>query len=516
MTRPDAIIVGGGHNGLVCAAYLARSGINVVVLEANESVGGMAAPRTVSDDYHFPGLPLAVAPISKAIRKDLQLERFGYQPGSPVSTISLGADGQHVEIDRDRVSGETLAQADAETWPEFRREYLAFANSLRPLLANRPPRLKDMPFGDKLSLAKLGWKIRFGLGRDSMYEFLRVAAINIHDVLNDTFVDERLKAAVALDAIMGNAMGPRTPGTVLTWLRRLHDELEGSPTLHSGEQLVNALTQSAEDAGARVRCNAKVARILVHDDKAFGVELEDGEIIKSKVVVSNVDARRTFLSLVGAPQLDTMFTNRVGQIRGKGVVAKLHIALSGLPEFDGLDAARLGSRLLVAPSMRYIERAFNHAKYGECSDEPVLEISTPSTRNPSLAPDGHHVMAVNVAYMPYDLEGGWEDQKTTAAYRIISLLGRYAPNLKSLIVDHEFLTPADIEREFGAVEGHWHHGELSIHQSFMMRPLHGAAQHDTPIGKLFLCGASCHPGGGLTGLPGRNAARRILELGGAK
>jgi phytoene dehydrogenase-like protein len=461
-------------------------------------------------------LPHAVTPLNQAIRNDLQLDRFGYEVGPAVDTIALDAGGAHLTIGPNRVSGAGLPDADAEAWPGFRERHLAFAKALRPLLENRPPRLKNMPFADKTTLAKLGWNIRFGLGRDAMYEFLRVAAINIYDVLNDTFDDERLKAAVALDAVMGSAMGPRTPGTVLTWLQRLHGELGGPPTIHCADVLVNALARSAEAAGATIRCDARVTRILVEDDRAVGVELDGGETIESSVVVSNADPRATLATLIGAQQLDTMFANRVAQIRGSGVVAKLHLALSGLPKFEGLDASQAASRLLVAPSLRYIERAFNHSKYGEYSDEPVLEISIPSVHNASLAPEGHHVMSVNVAFMPYDLEGGWAEHETAAAEKVISLLARYAPGLESLIVGREFLTPVDIEAQFGAVRGHWHHGELSIHQSFMMRPLHGAAQYDTPVGNLFLCGAGCHPGGGLTGLPGRNAARRVLELGGAK
>jgi phytoene dehydrogenase-like protein len=211
-----------------------------------------------------------------------------------------------------------------------------------------------------------------------------------------------------------------------------------------------------------------------------------------------------------------MFAHRVTQIRGNGVVAKLHLALSGEPEFTGLADHLTGERLLVAPSMKYVEHAFNHCKYDEWSEDPVLEITIPSLHNSALAPEGHHVMSVNVAFVPYRLEGGWEEQKATFASKLISQLCQYCPNLKSLVVDHELLTPLDIEDQFHAVQGHWHHGELSIHQSFMMRPLHGAAQYDTPIERLYLCGAGCHPGGGLTGLPGRNAAKRVLELGGAK
>jgi len=239
-------------------------------------------------------------------------------------------------------------------------------------------------------------------------------------------------------------------------------------------------------------------------------------MLKAGLVISNADPRSTFTRLVGAPTLDAMFANRVTQIRGAGVVAKMHVALSGKPEFSGLPESKMADRLLIAPSMNYVERAFNHSKYDECSEDPILEITIPSLHNDALAPEGHHVMSINVAFVPYRLEGGWEEQKATLAYKIISQLGQYSPNLKTLIVDHELLTPQDIEQQFHAVRGHWHHGELSIHQSFMMRPLHGAAQYDTPIEKLFLCGAGSHPGGGLTGLPGRNAAKRILKLRGAK
>ncbi len=516
--RTDAIIIGAGHNGLVCAAYLARAGLKVLCLESADTAGGMSAPRTLGDNYHFPGLAHVAYPVARAIRRDLKLEQFGYKAGRAIDTIALDANGEHLTIGTNSVSGEGLPEPDRKAYPKFREQYLAFAKALRPLFDNKPPRLKDMEFADKTTFMKLGWNIRFGLGRDTMYEFLRVAAINIYDVLNEEFEDDRLKGAIAADAVMGSAMGPRTPGTVLTWLQRLQGELNGPLSMQAGgqSQLVHALTQSAEDAGTTIRLNALVDKILVENGKAFGVKLSSGEMLKARIVISNADPRHTFTRLVGAPQLDTMFANRVTQIRGAGVVAKLHLALSGMPEFTGLPEAQIGDRLLIAPSMKYIERAFNHSKYDEYSEHPVLDIAIPSLHNRTLAPEHHHVMAINVAFVPYRLEGGWQEQKATFAYKVISQLGQYSPNLKSLIVDHELLTPLDIEEEFHAVQGHWHHGELSIHQSFMMRPLHGAAQYETPIEKLFLCGAGSHPGGGLTGLPGRNAAKRVLELGGAK
>jgi phytoene dehydrogenase-like protein len=490
--RTDAIIIGAGHNGLACAAYLARAGLKVICLESADSAGGMSAPRTLGDDYHFPGLAHATYPVSSAMRRDLKLDKFGYTPGEAIDTVSLDANGAHLIVETSGLLGDGLSESDERAYSKFREQYLAFAKALLPLFDSKPPRLKDMSFAEKTTLAKLGWNIRVGLGRDAMYEFLRVAAINIYDVLNESFDDERLKGAIAADAVMGSAMGPRTPGTVY------------------------ALTQSAEDAGATFRFNAHVKKVLIENGKAFGVELSDGEMLKAKIIVSNADPRSTFSSLVGAPKLDAMFASRAKQIRGSGVVAKLHLALSDKPEFTGLAESRLRDRLLIAPSMKYVEHAFNHSKYNEYSENPVLEITIPSLHNSALAPAGHHVMSVNVAFVPYDLEGGWEEQKTTLAYKIISQIGQYAPDIKSLVVDHELLTPRDIEEQYHAVRGHWHHGELSIHQSFMMRPLYGAAQYDTPIDGLFLCGAGTHPGGGLTGLPGRNAAKRVLDIGGAK
>lgn len=514
--RLDAIIIGAGHNGLVCASYLARAGLNVVCLEAGRSAGGMAAPRSIGDNYHFAGLAHTAHPISKAIRNDLKLDSFGYTTGSSINTVALDADGKHLTIANGQLSGDGITAADTQRYAEFSKQYADFAKAMRPLFENKAPRLKGMPFSDKTTLAKLGWNIRMGLGRDAMYEFLRVAAMNIYDVLEDEFSDDRLKGAIAADAVMGSAMGPRTPGTVLTWLQRIQGEINGPLSQQSAGKLVDALAQSAEDAGVSIRLNTPVDRILIENGKAFGVKLANGDMVKAKIVVSNVDPRTTFASLVGAPKLDAMFANRASQIRGSGVVAKLNLALNSKPDFSNLPESQLGDRLIVAPDMKYVEHAFNASKYRQYSEHPVLEITVPSLHDSTLAPEGHHVMSVNVAFVPYEIEGGWKEQQKNLAYKVISQIAQFAPDLTSLVVDHEFLTPLDIENEFGAVRGHWHHGELSIHQSFMMRPLYGAAQYDTPIGQLFLCGAGSHPGGGLTGHPGRNAARRVLELGGAK
>lgn len=515
--RFDAIVIGAGHNGLVCAGYLARAGLKVACIESRDTVGGMAAPRMLGPDYQLPGLAHAAYPMHPRIRRDLGLDRLGYRPGSPIDTVSLGTGGDHVVIGAAGITGSRLPAGDMERYPQFRRRFLDFARSLRPLFENRPPRLANMSFRDKCTLAALGWNVRMRLGRESMYEFLRVAAINVHDVLDEAFEDDRLKGALAADAVLGSAMGPRTPGSVLAWLQRLYGAQHGPLAVVSIGQtgLIEALRRSAEASGVSIRPATRVEQILTVDDRAVGVGLSDGGSIEAGVVVSNADPRTTLLDLVGAPRLDALFAHRVGQIRGSGTVAKLYLALAGLPEFAGLDRASIGNRLLVSPSTRYAEQAFNRSKYGEYSGAPVLEITIPSVHDESLAPQGHHVMSVNAAFMPYRLAGGWDRHRNEVADMLVQQLEAFAPGIRSLIVDREFLTPQDIEAQYSAVEGHWHHGEITMHQSFMMRPVYGASQYDTPIQGLFLCSAGCHPGGGLTGLPGRNAAKRILEYRGA-
>lgn len=313
-------------------------------------------------------------------------------------------------------------------------------------------------------------------------------------------------------------MGPRTPTTVLTYLSRLYGETHSAPHLPLGGMggVIDSLERAAAKAGVAIRTGAEVAHIIADEGRATGVRLTTGEELNSDIVVSNADAKNTFLNLVGVRDLDAMFVHRVSKTRTRGTVAKLHLALKDLPSFTGLSTDQMGQRLLVAPSMRYIEHAFNHAKYGECSEFPVLEVVVPTISDPSLAPPGHHVVSVCASYAPYDLRGGWDGKRGAFAGKIVETLERYAPGISAIIVHRELLTPVDIEAEYKILGGHWHHGEMSIDQSFMMRPVYGAAQYDTPIAGLFLCGAAAHPGGGVTGLPGRNAAMRILSIDGER
>lgn len=512
------IVLGGGHNGLVCATYLARAGLQVQVLEARDTVGGGASTHSFAEGYQVSGLAHILHSLNPGVCKDLELAGAGLQVGQPIDTIALDAQGRHLTLGADTISGEGLAQDQVAAYSAFKQEFRAYATALEPLITNKPPRLKDMDFKDKITLAKLGWKLRFGLGAESLREFLRVGGINIFDVLNDVFDDPRIKGAISVDAVLGQHMGPRTPTTVLTYLNHLRGETYGPQTLPPGGmgQVSEALAEAATRAGVSIRTGAKVARILVSDGQVTGVRLESGEQIESGMVVSNADAKSTFLDLVGAAELDAMFAHRIHKTRTHGNVAKLHLALDGLPRIAGLSEQQLGQRLLIAPDMRYVEHAFNHAKYGEYSERPILEMILPSLSDPSLAPAGKHVMSVSASFAPYELRAGWDTSREVFADKVIALIGEYAEGFASQVIARELLTPVDIERRYHVSGGHWHHGELAIDQSFMMRPVHGSAQYDTPVTGLFLCGASAHPGGGVTGIPGHNAAQRILAMREAK
>ncbi|MEH6549590.1 MAG: NAD(P)/FAD-dependent oxidoreductase [Pseudomonadales bacterium] len=514
----SVVVVGGGHNGLVCATYLAKAGYKVQVLEARDEIGGGASTTSFAQGYKVSGLAHILHSLNPKVCKDLALEQAGLERGVAIETIALARDGQHLTLGKDSATGGSLSSEDIAAYTQFKKEFRRYAEALKPMMMTKPPRLKGMDHKDKFTLAKIGWKLRFGLGTDSMREFFRVGGINIYDVLNEEFDNPHLKGAMAVDAVMGLHMGPRTPTTVLTYLHRLWGETDAGQSLPSGGmgQVANALSTAASNAGVSIRTGAKVQRIRVENGKAVGVELATGEQIDASMVISNADAKSTFLDLVGTRELDAMFAHRIHKSRTKGTVAKLHLALNGLPQIEGLSAAQLGQRLLIADDLQYVEHAFNHAKYGEYSDKPVLEITIPSISDSSFAPQGHHVMSISASFVPYALKGGWEGQREALVKNIIALIEQYAPGFSAQVLASELLTPVDIEEQYHIAGGHWHHGELAIDQMFMMRPIHGTAQYDTPIDGLFLCGACAHPGGGVTGVPGHNAAQRIIAMGAGK
>jgi phytoene dehydrogenase-like protein len=337
--------------------------------------------------------------------------------------------------------------------------------------------------------------------------------MNIFDELEERFENRLLKGALGLDAVLGTHLGPRSPNTILTYLYRLagsHGTLS-MPTGGMGS-VSDALAHTARNHGATIRTGMKVKRIVIENGRASGVETEGGEVFSSWLVVSNADPKTTIMELVKARNVETGFTHRVHHIRMQGNAAKLHLALDGLPDIAGVEKREYGDRFLVAPTENYVERAFNSAKYGETSPRPVFEITFPSFRDSTLAPAGKHVMSAIVQYAPYGLRKGWSDDSRKAfADLCIDTLAEYMPGLRQRITATELLTPVDIEEQFHIHGGHWHHGELSLDQFLFTRPVGGAAQYAMPLDGLYLCGAGTHPGGGVSGAAGRNAARAILK-----
>lgn len=514
MQRYDAIVVGAGHNGLVCAAYLAGGGRRVLVVEASGTIGGLAGSR----EFH-PGFRTSVAHsvshFSAQVAHDLDLAAHGFKPLTQrLFTVGLSADGDPVVLDQDSLAG---ADADdVRAYGAFRQRMHRFAAALQPYWRKTMPRIGGAGHGGLATFAGIGLSLR-RLGKQELREFLRIASLPMRDLMDECFENDVVKAVLSWDGLIGSKLAPRSPnGAVLAMLYRMSEALCGAQVVPAGgvANLVESLRGAAEAAGARIRCGMAVSRISIAGSagglSAEGVKLADGEHIEADCVVSATDPRRTFLDLVGVEFLDIGFTNRIRRLRCDGLVAKLHLALNGLPEFNGLE--RPAGRMIIAPSLDAIEFAFDAAKYGDSPENPVLEIVVPSLHEPSLAPVGQHLLSAHVMYVPYRLKGGWtEAARRRICERAIDTIARHAPRIREQIIAQEFLTPADLERELLVTGGHWHHTEFALDQLLMMRPTYEAAQYATPIPGLYLCGAGCHPGGDITGLPGRNAAREMMR-----
>jgi len=514
LDRYDSIIIGAGHNGLVCAAYLARAGQRVLVLEASDEPGGLAANREFHPGFHA-SVAHTINHFSAKVASDLKLSSHGLQNTSkPLPTVGLSANKEHVVIHPGALSG--TGPEEFIAYQKYSQLMHRFADVLKPFWHKTMPRIGNNSLAEMLTFAHIGLNIR-RIGKQDMQEFLRIVSLPTRDLMDECFDNELLKATLSWDGLVGSKYAPRSPnGPVLTMLYRMAEESRGAHAVPAGgvNGLIKSLCASATASGAEIRSSAKVDRVLIDGSAdglvAKGVRLVNGDEIEADRIVSGADPQRTFLDMVGVEHLDIGFTNRIRRLRCDGHVAKLHLALSDLPVFDGLLNA--DGRMIIAPDMDAIEFAFDDAKYGECPSNPVMEFVIPSLHDASLAPAGQHVLSAHVMYVPHQLKGGWTDAaRDLMCDRAIDTIAQYAPQIREQIIHKEFLTPADLEEHYLVTGGHWHHTELAMDQILMMRPTYEAGQYATPIPGLYLCGAGCHPGGDLVGAAGHNAAREILR-----
>lgn len=510
----DAVVLGGGHNGLVCAAYLARAGQKVLVLERREQLGGCAVTEEIVPGFKVSACAHAIGLFRPEIIRDLQLHQFGldiYTTEPALFLLCAPDDGMLFFEDLERTF-----QAAPELTARDQAEYLRLLDKLGQVAAVLSPTFLQPP------LPELELRERFaraGLGA----EYDTVFTASLADFLAGFALTEKLKLSMATLGLTMQWGGPHTKGTAYNLFRSATAQVQGKPGawgfVRGGMgELASALAQAAQQLGVKIRTGAEVERILVAQGQVTGVELrETGEKIRSPIVISNADPKRTLLGLVEPQHLPEGFRQQVRNIKMRGAGMKILCALDGLPEYPvvrGIEAelARQASTVVIAPSIDYLEAAFAEASAGLPSRHPVLELSLQSATDSTLAPPGKHVLSIHLQYAPYHLrEGSWEQLGEQYAEETLTQLAAYIPNLRSILIARRLLTPLQLAHTFSLTEGHWEHGELISGQLFTDRPLRGWAHYATPIAGLYLCGAGTHPGGGLSGAPGHNAARQVLS-----
>jgi phytoene dehydrogenase-like protein len=525
MTPYDSIIIGAGHNGLTTAAYLAKAGQKVLVLERRDIVGGSVVTEEFLSGYRVDSC-CHTGVLNPDVVRDLGLSQLNARAANltpsvfapqPEGRKSLSGDsylrlssGMAQTID----SIARFSKADAKQWPAFVALLTKVAGFLNEVYSTTFPRVPKVDVSEAPVLAQLGLKLR-GLGKKDMMEAIRLLPMSAVELLDEWFESDALKGAIGAQAIHNLTQGPMAAGTAYNLAHgwAINNGLFKSTPKGGVGALTQTLAQAAKTFGAEIRTGAEVARVNVQDGRAVGVTLTNGETLTAKRIVSNADPRRTFLTLVGPMELDPHFVWAVQNIKLRGSTAKVHLALNGLPAFTANpDPAVLRGTTVIAPSLNYLERAYDAAKYGDYSQKPYLEITVPTLADPSLAPEGKHVMSIHVQYAPYHLKTGtWDDKRSTLGDLVIETLSDYAPTLKSLISNLQVLTPLDLENIYGLTEGNLNHGEIMLDQILFMRPIPGYAQYRTPIDNLYLCGSGTHPGGGVSGACGRNAAKQVLK-----
>jgi len=524
MPKYDAIIIGGGHNGLVTAAYLARAGRKVLVLERRELLGGCAVSEPIWPGYRVSTGAYLTSLMQERIVRELELERFGYQvDAKDPAFFSAFPDGRHFFMWQDRAK--TLAEIakfsrhDAEVYPAYEDQLERLSQVVEGLLLTTPPRFPPARLGDFIDYLKLAGRMR-GLGAKEMVALVKIFTQSAAEFLDEWFESDQVKVTLATDGVIGANGGPRSPGTAYILLHHCMGGVAGHRGLwgfvRGGMGAVpEAIAASARAFGAMIRTEAPVARVLVRSGRAWAVALEDGEEIEGGAIASNLDPKITFLRLLEERHLDPEFVAAIRHFRIEGTSSKINLALSGLPDFTAYPGA-LGphhrATMHICPDIEYIERAWDDAKYGRPSERPLLELTVPTMYDPSLAPPGRHIMGIFLQYAPYTLrDGTWDELREPFGDRVISLIEEYAPNIRRIVEHRQVLTPLDLERRFGITGGNIFHGEMSLDQMFVMRPVAGWARYRTPVEGLYLCGSGAHPGGGVMGAPGYNCAREMLK-----
>jgi phytoene dehydrogenase-like protein len=526
--RWDAIVVGGGHNGLVAAAYLARAGRKTLVLERRPLVGGAAVTEEIFPGFKFSVFSYVVSLLRPEIVRELDLPRHGLQILPLESTVTPLDDGDYLgswaDPDESRRELERHSPRDAEAAVQFGRLMHHMAMAVKPILGMVPPDPASLAPSDLAGLLKLGGHMR-SLGAERFHALYKLMTMSSADYLDEWYEFDPLKATKAASGIIGTFLGPRSPGSAYVLLHHYMGEIDGAFRAWGFQKggtgaISESIASAARAFGATIRTDAAVERVLVKDGEVTGVALASGEEIGAPVVVSALDPRRTFLELVERRELPDDLVEGVERYKFRGSSGKVNLALSGLPRFTCLDrrgddpslrirAAR--GAVSISPSVDYLERAYDDAKYGEFSRHPYMDIVIPSMIDPGMAPPGKHVMSIFVQYAPYHLNGGWTDAKREAfGDAVVKTLARYAPGIESLILHRQVLTPADIERITGLSEGNIFQGELALHQLFFLRPAPRWAKYRTPVHGYWQCGAGTHPGGGIMGASGRLAALQIV------
>ena len=515
----QVVIIGGGHNGLVAAFYLAKAGLKPLVLERSARIGGGAITTEISPGFHCPTLSHEVL-IHDQIVADMELRRDGLgfvSPDADVCAISTNGDPLVLWNDNARTADALRARRlkDGQAYLRFRDAVDRAAALLGDVLTSPPPDIDSPGAGDVWRLLKTGREFR-GLGKRDAHQLLRWLPMPIADFAREWFDDDLLRAAIAGPGVSGTMLGPRSAGSTLVMLlREAHRRLSGQRRLQvrgGPGRLTQAMAAAATAAGAEIRTGAAVERIVVRDERVAGVVVS-GREIAGQAILSCVDPKTTFLELFDPVDLTPDLLSKMRHYRAQGTVAKINLALAALPPFRGVtDPSMLTGHIHIGPDLDYLERAFDHVKYGEVSTSPWLDVTVPSILDAALAPAGAHVMSVYAHYAPYSLRGtDWPSMRRTLLTRVLATLEHHASGLGSTIVSAQIITPAEMHSDYSFSGGHIFHGELAPDQLYAMRPLLGAGRYESPVRGVFLCGAGTHPGGFMSGINGRLAAQHVLR-----